>query len=490
MFLAKIKKWLRAILNQNKLIYIYWGQGFENAPPLVNFCLSSWKKNNPDWQLIELNNENIGQYIDLNALPKNAFDLKNVDLTAFSDVLRISLLKKTGGLWVDATTFCTKPLNEWFPKYRTQGFFAFSNPGPDRLISSWFLFANKNNYLIEQMYQEVMNYWSVNKINTEYFWLHYLFNKLYRSNEKFKSKWDNCQKISADLPHFIQAKGMFNNLTGEVKEHIDEKKIGVYKLSHKIDHENIPPSSSLKYLIDPQVKFIHIGKCGGTYIQKTFNLMEFHLQKPSFEIHTKYIIWIRNPLTRFISAFNHSMNIINFDFDGADIDKLSLDNCQAPYRIKFYHENNYAFSKEYDELILFFKTPNYLAESITSKDKVVRKKAISLMRANPEHIYKGIGWYLDNGEFIKNHHKNILMVGTQEKMLTDSLNLSHLINYSQNFSNKKIRENKNMNKYLSEMAIKNLIEFYKETDYKALNIMFEYGLISKATLMNYYTYKN
>ena len=45
---------------------------------------------------------------------------------------------------------------------------------------------------------------------------------------------------------------MFNNLTSEVKEHIDEKKIGVYKLSHKIDHENIPTSSSLKYLIDPQ----------------------------------------------------------------------------------------------------------------------------------------------------------------------------------------------------------------------------------------------
>jgi len=152
---------------------------------------------------------------------------------------------------VDASTFCTKPLNEWFPKYRKQGFFAFSNPGPDRLISSWFLFGKKNNYLVEQIHQEVMKYWLNNKKSNAYFWFHYLFNNLYATNEKFRSIWNNCKTISADAPHFIQTKGMLSNLTSEVKEHIDEKKIGVYKLSHKIDYDNIPARSSLKYLIGP-----------------------------------------------------------------------------------------------------------------------------------------------------------------------------------------------------------------------------------------------
>ena len=490
MSLVQIKQWFRAILNRNKLMYIYWGQGFENASSLIKLCLNSWKKNNPDWQIIELNNENIGQYIDLNALPKNALDIKNYDLTVFSDILRISLLKKTGGLWVDASTFCTKPLNEWFPKYRKQGFFAFSNPGPDRLISSWFLFGKKNNYLVEQMHQEVMMYWLNNKKSNAYFWLYYLFNNLYATNEKFRSIWNNCKTISADAPHFIQTKGMLSNLTSEVKEHIDEKKIGVYKLSHKIDHNNIPARSSLKYLIDPQIKYIHIGKCGGTYIVETFNLEEFHLQKPFFELSTKYIIWLRNPLTRFVSAFNHSIDIINFDFQGVDLDKLNLKNSPAPGILKGYYKNKYAFSEEYDELILFFKTPNNLAESMTSKDEAIRKKANFLMNENKEHINTGIGWYLDNGEFIKNHHQNILMVGRQENMDKDALKLSYLINFNKKFSTKKIRENKtNKNKFLSDLAIKNLIDFYKETDYQALNVMLEYKLISKSTLTDYYTYK-
>ena len=96
------------------------------------------------------------------------------------------------------------------------------------------------------------SYFVESRVNRSVSYNFHLFNKLYGVNEKFRSEWDGCQKISANLPHFIQIKGMFNNLTSEVKEHIDEKKIGVYKLSHKIDHENIPTSSSLKYLIDPQ----------------------------------------------------------------------------------------------------------------------------------------------------------------------------------------------------------------------------------------------
>jgi hypothetical protein len=60
--LIQVKQWFRTILNRNKLMYIYWGQGFENAPSLIKLCLNSWKKNNSDWQLIELNNENIMQY--------------------------------------------------------------------------------------------------------------------------------------------------------------------------------------------------------------------------------------------------------------------------------------------------------------------------------------------------------------------------------------------------------------------------------------------
>ena len=60
--------------------------------------------------------------------------------------------------------------------------------------------------------------------------------------------------------------------------------------------------------------YIHIGKTGGSYISeqchnvKNFNVV--HMSKPQYDSSWQYIIWIRDPVARFISAFNHSVNLI------------------------------------------------------------------------------------------------------------------------------------------------------------------------------------
>ena len=84
-----------------KQLFIFWDQGFENAPIVVKKCVLTWKKHNPTWNIILLDNSNLSQYIDLKLeLPNNVSILK----ASLSDVIRICLLEKYGGLWVDATT--------------------------------------------------------------------------------------------------------------------------------------------------------------------------------------------------------------------------------------------------------------------------------------------------------------------------------------------------------------------------------------------------
>jgi mannosyltransferase OCH1-like enzyme len=41
---------------------------------------------------------------------------------------RLCLLRTHGGVWVDATVFCRRPLDEWLPEHAASGFFAFANP--------------------------------------------------------------------------------------------------------------------------------------------------------------------------------------------------------------------------------------------------------------------------------------------------------------------------------------------------------------------------
>jgi hypothetical protein len=114
------------------------------------------------------------------------------------------------------------------------------------------------------------------------------------------------------------------------------------------------------------------------------------------------------------------------------------------------------------------------------------------MTAKQQHIFKGIGWYLNNGNFIKGNNHRILFVGRQESMKEDIINLSKKINIELD-ENLKLRENiyvDNTMKYLSPLAIKNIIEFYKDSDYAALEQLYKYNWITKEILDSYYIYNN
>ena len=87
-----------------------------------------------------------------------------------------------------------------------------------------------------------------------------------------------------------------------------------------------------------------------------------------------YIIWIRNPIKRFVSAFYYVKNIVSTkikDFKHLiKSNKLNLDNCIAPNKIINKYLRGYCYSKKYDYLVNCFKTANDLAESLTIKNLI------------------------------------------------------------------------------------------------------------------------
>ena len=75
-------------------------------------------------------------------------------------------------------------------------------------------------------------------------------------------------------------------------------------------------------------------------------------------------------------------------------------------------------------------------------------------------------------------------------MNEDVERLENFLSYKTMKPDRKIRENKNNNdKFLSDLAIANIIEFYRNTDYSALSALQKYGFITKDILENYLTYK-
>ena len=245
------------------------------------------------------------------------------------------------------------------------------------------------------------------------------------------------------------------------------------------------------------ITFIHIGKTGGSYLidllgVDTSDRAKYrHIcNKPELDHKRKYITWIRNPIERFVSAFNYSYSGLKQDVSSITV--FNLKTCLIPDVMKkrYINKTKYLFSKSYDESMFFFETPNKLAEALSSTEPALKKRALDLMNSDIQHIHKGIGWYLYNGEFIKKLKNNILFVGKMETMDEDAEKLFKLLN--KKYQKKaKVRENVYINKeakYLSDLAIANIFDFYKNSDYAALKELKEAGFITETTYNEYHMY--
>lgn len=128
-------------------IWIYWEQGFENAPEIVKSCKKSWEKYAGS-NLIALDKNNLEYY-----LPKNATDPlfdHHVHIQIRSDIIRLKLLLRYGGIWVDSTVFCTEDYHHWLSTKNIP--FPVWYPKRDRLIASWIIFSNPENKTLEKMH--------------------------------------------------------------------------------------------------------------------------------------------------------------------------------------------------------------------------------------------------------------------------------------------------------------------------------------------------
>ncbi len=267
-----------------KIIWIYWKQGESNAPLLVSRCISSWKRENPEWTIKVLNNDSVAGYIDITS--ERAY-FEKLTIAHQSDLIRLFLLSKYGGVWVDATLFCVRPIDPWIHEKSHSGIFVFCNPGPDRVMANWFIASEKGNPIITKLSDKLTLFYMQNgpnlKINDKcwkvsllgrllnrststtkywfspiatkifraypYFVFHYLFEVIISKGE-CRTIWDRSSKISADGPHALQEFGLLSTVDENIKIRIDSKLEPMYKLSWKYKLEECDKDSVLYYLLN------------------------------------------------------------------------------------------------------------------------------------------------------------------------------------------------------------------------------------------------
>jgi capsular polysaccharide synthesis protein len=211
-----------------RTVHLYWDQGFDNAPELVRLCVQSWEKQNPGWTIRSWDGPAAEELVSRSGLPPG------LKITPYSDILRTEILKRHGGVWADATVYCRRPLDDWLLQIMCQtDFFAFSRPGPDREIASWFLAARAGSAVVEALSRAVARFWSRQKAPTRvYHWFQYIFEYLDRTSAAFRHEWQKAPRIGAAPMLLLQEK-----LAGGVIPGADEVEILRAMPMHKLTHK-------------------------------------------------------------------------------------------------------------------------------------------------------------------------------------------------------------------------------------------------------------
>ena len=107
-------------------IYYCWFQGEENLPLLARCCYNSLKENAGDYKIVFIDEKNFTNYIDLPSHVVDKIRSGKITRVHFTDILRVNLLERYGGLWLDATILVTEPMDNykkfWRLPFYTQKF--------------------------------------------------------------------------------------------------------------------------------------------------------------------------------------------------------------------------------------------------------------------------------------------------------------------------------------------------------------------------------
>lgn len=138
-----------------KNIWIYWDGVL---PKLVEHCIQVIKNQNPNFKVIILNSANVEEYCDPQYL-----QIENISPQHKADVIRLNLLYKFGGIWLDASTILNRDLDwiealmqahqaELFSYYRRKNTTILEYP----VIENWLLASSQGNEFIKRWLDELL----------------------------------------------------------------------------------------------------------------------------------------------------------------------------------------------------------------------------------------------------------------------------------------------------------------------------------------------
>ena len=177
--------------------FTIWFQGEENAPELVKACFRSMRRNLSQ-EVVVLDKKTIFNWISLPDEIIEKWRSGKMRPAHFSDICRVELLYRHGGLWFDATDFVTGIVPQ---EIMDTDFFMFMAGdkvrGSYSFVQNCFIRSKKGAPLLGLWRKAILKYWENENSVINYFTHQLLFRQLVETNPC-------AARLFADMPHVDQ----------------------------------------------------------------------------------------------------------------------------------------------------------------------------------------------------------------------------------------------------------------------------------------------
>lgn len=215
------------------IIWLCWLQGYENAPLIVQKCKESVLKHNMKYKIVVIDNTNVDDYISIPLHIKTKHDQGIIPHAHYSDFIRVSLLAKYGGTWIDSTIFMSDSL----PNYVTNPdlFFFQTDYVGNTYGGCCLLSACPNNPIVIQEKELLSEYWSRENRLVSYSIFHLFWAMIINYNKENRLCWESIPFVPSAIIELIQ-KDMFKPFSQERFDQITAI-TPIHKLTYKFSPE-------------------------------------------------------------------------------------------------------------------------------------------------------------------------------------------------------------------------------------------------------------
>lgn len=158
-------------LNIPKKFWTFWNS--PKLPVTVENCVKTWQFLNPDYEINIINTKNVDDWIP----EVGAMDLYHGkdSYARLSDYIRVNVLYKYGGIWIDASVICTQSFDDWFASIKKKrkdnpvefiGFYSnqFTTRPRYRVIENWTFACVKHSKFVRKWRNEFMKLESYDEV--------------------------------------------------------------------------------------------------------------------------------------------------------------------------------------------------------------------------------------------------------------------------------------------------------------------------------------